>query len=103
LGGEPAGCVRQFSRIKAKVSENSADRIHDGIESFVERLERETTLYARMEDDLIVKLNRDAVERDLEQLHRKLDEFEQRLVDSYPAVGAAPKPGREATPASVGR
>ena len=56
-----------------------------------------------LEDDLIVKLNRDVMERDLEQLHRKLDEFEQRLVDSYPAVGAAPKPGREATPASVGR
>ena len=60
-------------------------------------------MFAHMEDDLIVKLNRDAVERDLEQLHRKLDEFEQRLVDSYPAVGAAPKPCQEATPASVGR
>jgi hypothetical protein len=51
-----------------------------------------------LEDDLIVKLNRDVMERDLEQLHRKLDEFEQRLVNFYPAAGPAPKPRHTADP-----
>lgn len=48
-------------------------------------------MLARLEDDLTVKLNRDTVERDLEQLHRKLDEFEQGLGDYYPVVGEAPE------------
>jgi uncharacterized coiled-coil protein SlyX len=50
------------------------------------------------EDDLIVKLHRGAMERDLEQLHRKLDEFEKRLAESYPAAGAPAKPRRQSPP-----
>ena len=56
-----------------------------------------------LEDDLILKLERDVMERDLEQLHRKLDEFEQRLVDSYPGAGAAPKPCQTEAPVPYAR
>ncbi len=56
-----------------------------------------------LEDDLSVKLHRDVMERDLEQLHKKLDEFEQRLADSYPAADAAPKPCHTATPIPYAR
>ena len=55
-------------------------------------------MLAPLEDDLIVKLNRDAMERDLAQLHKKLDEFEQRLGDYYPAIVAAAEPGCKAAP-----
>jgi hypothetical protein len=55
-------------------------------------------MLAPLEDDLIVKLNRDSLERDLKQLHRKLDEFEQRLGDYFPVVGAALKLRCEAAP-----
>ena len=54
-----------------------------------------------LEDDLIVRLHRDAMERDLEQLHRRLDEFEKRLADSYPPAGAAPKPRHKSPPNPV--
>jgi len=56
-----------------------------------------------LEDDLSVKLRRDVMERDLEQLHKKLDEFEQRLADSYPATDAAPKPCHTAAPVPYAR
>ena len=55
-------------------------------------------MIALLEDYLIVQLNRDAMEHDLEQLHKKLDEFEQRLGDYYPAIGAAAELRREAAP-----
>ncbi|MGA3099585.1 MAG: hypothetical protein ABSF25_24285 [Bryobacteraceae bacterium] len=56
-----------------------------------------------LEDYLSVKLHRDMMERDLEQLHKKLDEFEQRLADVYPATDASPKPHHAATPIPYAR
>jgi hypothetical protein len=54
-----------------------------------------------LEDGPSVKLRRGAMERDLEQLHRKLDEFEKRLADFYPAAGAPALPLHQSPPHPV--